>query len=411
MSNNAGHDGVEGAQRGPLSDLRVLELGTLIAGPFAGRMFADFGAEVIKIEHPERGDPLRTWGMTWDGSDSLWHLVQSRGKLSVAADLHEPDDQAFVRQLAVESDILIENFRPGRLEKWNLDPQDLMRANPRLIVVRISGYGQTGPMRDQPAFGTIAEAAGGLRFITGEPDRPPARVGLSLGDSIASLHALVGALIALHERQASGRGQVVDVALTEALFSMLEGVLPEYAYLGAVRQRTGNIAHNSAPTNAYACADGSLVCIAANTTGLSRALFQAIGRDDYAADASLATNEGRVARAAELDQAIGAWTRTRTAEEVIDILREQQVPVSRINSIADIVADPQFLAREMLVEVTDDRLDRPLLVPGVVPRLSRTPGTVPPLAQSLGAATEVVRGRLEPGRRAAVERLASDVHR
>ena len=243
-------------------------------------MFADFGAEVIKIEHPDRGDPLRTWGMAWDGSDSLWHLVQSRGKLSVAADLHEPDDQAFVRQLAIESDILIENFRPGRLEKWNLDPEELMAANPRLIVVRISGYGQTGPMSGQPAFGTIAEAAGGLRFITGEPDRPPARVGLSLGDSIASLHAVIGALIALHEREASGRGQIVDVALTESLFSMLEGILPEYGYLGAIRERTGNIAHNSAPTNAYPCADGSLVCIAANTTGLSRRLFEAIGRDD-----------------------------------------------------------------------------------------------------------------------------------
>ncbi len=411
MSNNAGRDGDERARRGPLSDLRVLELGTLIAGPFAGRMFADFGAEVIKIEHPERGDPLRTWGMTWDGGDSLWHLVQSRGKLSVAADLHEPDDQAFVRQLAAESDILIENFRPGRLEKWNLDPQDLMRSNPRLIVVRISGYGQTGPMRDQPAFGTIAEAAGGLRFITGEPDRPPARVGLSLGDSIASLHALVGALIALHERHASGRGQVVDVALTEALFSMLEGVLPEYAYLGAVRRRTGNIAHNSAPTNAYACADGTLVCIAANTTGLARALFQVIGRDDYAADRFLATNEGRVARASELDRAIAAWTSTRTADEVIDLLREEQVPVSRMNSIADIVSDPQFQAREMLVEVTDERLDRPLLVPGVVPKLSRTPGIVPPLAQRIGAATEAVRGRTARGGRAAVDRLASDVHR
>ncbi len=411
MSNNAGRDGDGRARRGPLSDLRVLELGTLIAGPFAGRMFADFGAEVIKIEHPERGDPLRTWGMTWDGGDSLWHLVQSRGKLSVAADLHEPDDQAFVRQLAAESDILIENFRPGRLEKWNLDPQDLMRSNPRLIVVRISGYGQTGPMRDQPAFGTIAEAAGGLRFITGEPDRPPARVGLSLGDSIASLHALVGALIALHERHASGRGQVVDVALTEALFSMLEGVLPEYAYLGAVRRRTGNIAHNSAPTNAYACADGTLVCIAANTTGLARALFQVIGRDDYAADRFLATNEGRVARASELDRAIAAWTSTRTADEVIDLLREEQVPVSRMNSIADIVSDPQFQAREMLVEVTDERLDRPLLVPGVVPKLSRTPGIVPPLAQRIGAATEAVRGRIARGGRAAVDRLASDVHR
>lgn len=382
----------------PLSDIRVLELGTLIAGPFAGRMFADFGAEVIKIEQPERGDPLRTWGMTWDGTDSLWHLVQSRGKLSVAADLHDRADQAFVRQLAVESDILIENFRPGRLEKWNLDPDQLMAANPRLIVVRISGYGQTGPLRDQPAFGTIAEAAGGLRFITGEPDRPPARVGLSLADSIASLHAVVGALMALHERQTSGRGQVVDVALTESLFAMLEGILPEFAYLGAVRERTGNIAHNSAPTNVYTCADGSLVCIAANTTSLFRTLLRTIGRDDYADDAVLATNEGRVARARELDEVIGSWTRSRTAAEVVQLLREHEVPVSRINSIADIVVDPQFVARDMIVSVEDDRLERPLLVPGVVPKLSRTPGRVPALAEDLGASTDTVRRRVHSER-------------
>ena len=383
---------------GPLADIRVLELGTLIAGPFAGRMFADFGAEVIKVEQPERGDPLRTWGLSWNGSASLWHLIQSRGKRSVAADLHHPDDQAFVRQLALESDVLIENFRPGRLEKWSLDPQELMAANRRLIVVRISGYGQSGPMRDQPSFGTIAEAAGGLRFITGEPDRPPARVGLSLGDSIASLHAVMGALIALHERRASGRGQIVDVALTESLFAMLEGILPEFAYLGAVRERTGNIAHNSAPTNVYVCADGALVCIAANTTGLFRTLLRTIGRDDYADDPLLATNEGRVARAHDLDEVIGSWTRSRTAADVVRILREQQVPVSRINSIADIVADPQFVDREMIVEVVDDRLERPLLVPGIVPKLSRTPGRVPALAEDLGASTDAVRRRAESRR-------------
>ncbi len=299
MSNNA-EQRTDGTRSGPLSDLRILELGTLIAGPFAGRLFADFGAEVIKVEHPDRGDPLRSWGMTWDGTNSLWHLVQSRGKYSVTADLNEAKDQAFVWQLAVESDILIENFRPGRLEKWNLDPQDLMEANSGLIVVRISGYGQTGPLKNQPAFGTIAEAASGLRLITGEPDLPPMRVGLSLGDSIASLHAVIGALIALHERQRSGRGQVVDVALTESVFAMMEGILPEFAYHGAVRQRTGNIAHNSAPTNAYPCADGNMVCIAANTPGPFRALVRILGRDDYANDPSLETNEARVARSDEL---------------------------------------------------------------------------------------------------------------
>jgi formyl-CoA transferase len=380
---------------GPLADLRVLELGTLIAGPFAGRWLADFGAEVIKVEHPGLGDPLRSWGETWNGSESLWHLVQSRGKRSVAADLHDPRDQALVRELAAQSDLLIENFRPGRLEEWNLDPAALMAANPGLIVVRISGYGQTGPLRDQPGFGTIAEAAGGLRYLTGDPDRPPGRVGLSLGDSIASLHALVGALIALHERHTSTRGQVVDVALTEAVFSMLEGILPEYGYLGAVRERIGNIAHNSAPTNAFACADGDLVCIAANTTRLFRSLFHVIGRDDWADEEELWTNQGRVRRADELDEVIGAWTRTRTTDEVVALLRERQIPVSRINSIADIAADPQFQARDMIVAVEDERLDRPLLVPGVAPKLSRTPGRVPPLGRALGADSEAIRQRVD----------------
>ncbi len=385
---------------GPLSDLRVLELGTLIAGPFAGRLFADFGAEVIKIELPPSGDPLRRWGRGLKDAESLWHLVQSRGKRSVAADLRQPEDQRLVRRLAAESDVLIENFRPGRLEAWNLDPKHLLETNPRLIVVRISGYGQDGPMSDQPGFGTIAEAAGGLRYLTGEPDGPPTRVGLSLGDSIASLHALVGALTALHERERSGLGQIVDVALTESLFSMLEAILPEYGYFGVVRRRTGNIAHNSAPTNAYPCADGAVVCIAANTTRLSRALFRAIGRDDYVVDEELGTERGRVRRSVELDEAIASWTRSRPSEDVVATLRSLRIPVSRINSIADIVADPQFNARGMIVAVEDARLERPLLVPGITPKLSRTPGHVPPLAPPLGADTASVLARLGVDQRA-----------
>lgn len=399
MSSNAERED----RSGPLADLRVLELGTLIAGPFAGRIFADFGAEVIKIEHPVRGDPLRGWGRSWNGSDSLWHLVQSRGKQSVTADLHDPEDQALVRALALESDILLENFRPGRLESWGLDPEDLMRANPGLIVVRISGYGQTGPLRDQPAFGTIAEAAGGLRYITGEPGQPPSRVGLSIGDSLAALHAVTGALMAVHERHSSGLGQVVDVALTESVFAMLEGILPEYSYHGLVRERTGNIAHNSAPTNAYTCADGAVVCIAANTTGLFQELFRVIGFAGYAAEPALATNAGRVARRDELDRIIGDWVGQRTADEVVSLLQEHRIPVSRVNSIADIAANEQFRSRQMLVEVEDPRLDRHLLVPGVVPKLSRTPGGVPPLGQDLGAASEAVRSRLRPS-------VSSDPH-
>ena len=404
VSRNAG----QSAGDGPLSGVRVVELGTLIAGPFAGRVFADFGAEVVKVEQPDRGDPLRRWGLTADGTDSLWHLVQSRGKLSVTADLHDPVDQAFVRQLALQADILIENFRPGRLEGWNLDPHDLIEENPGLVVVRISGYGQSGPMRDQPAFGTIAEAAGGLRFITGEADRPPTRVGLSLGDSVASLYAVIGALVALQERVTSGRGQIVDVALSEAVLALMEGILPEYSYHGVIRERNGNIAHNSAPTNAYVCADGALVCIAANTTSLFQTLFRVLGLADYASDPSLEMNEGRVARRAELDNIITDWTRTRTSDAGIQTLRDKAVPVTRINSIADIVADSQFRDRSAFVEVEDDRLGRPLLVPGVVPRLSRTPGRVPPLAQRLGEATEEVKRRLEASAGAVAKRRAGE---
>jgi formyl-CoA transferase len=308
----------------------------------------------------------------------------------VVADLHSADGQELVRRLAAESDVLIENFRPGRLEAWGLDPEELMRHHPRLIIVRISGYGQTGPLRDQPSFGTIAEAASGVRYITGEPGGPPTRVGLSLGDSIASLHAVIGALMALHERDRSGQGQIVDVALTEALFAMLEGIVPEYGYFGAVRERTGNIAHNSAPTNAYRCADGAWVCIAANTTGLALELFTAIERDDFASDPEMASDRERVRRASELDEAIAAWAATRPSDEVVRLLRDRRIPVSRINSIADIAADPQFAARDMLVSVADARLERPLLVPGITPKLSRTPGRVPPLAPPLGADTEAV---------------------
>ena len=373
----------------PLGDIRVLELGTLIAGPFAGRCWRTSGPTSSRSSTRPRRPTARLGRDVERVGVPVAPRAVARQALGRSRSAR-PADQAFVRALAAESDILIENFRPGRMEAWNLDPATLTAANPTLIVVRISGYGQTGPLRDQPGFGTIAEAAGGLRYLTGEPDRPPARVGLSLGDSIASLYALVGSLVALHERQTSGRGQVVDVALTEAVFSMLEGVLPEYALSGTVRERVGNIAHNSAPTNAYPCSDGALVCIAANTTSLFRGLFRAIGREDYADDPALWENQGRVQRAAELDDVIRSWTAARSADDVVTVLRERRIPVSRINSIADIVADPQFQSREMVVPVADDRLAKPLLVPGIVPKLSRTPGRIRPLARPLGADTEAV---------------------
>lgn len=381
--------------RGPLSGIRVLELGTLIAGPFAGRLFADYGADVIKVEHPKGGDPLRDWGRTVGGHGSLWSLVQGRGKRSIALDLHDAEAQQVVLALAKTADVMIENFRPGRLEEWGLGPNILESVNPRLILVRISGFGQTGPLAQQAGFGTIAEAIGGLRYLTGDPERPPTRAGLSLGDSVASLYAMIGALIALQERTTSGRGQTVDVALTESVFSLLEGVLPEYSYFGMVRERTGNIAHNSAPTNVYRCQDSNHVVIGANSSTLFATLMRTIGRPELALDPDLRSNRGRVKRSAELDQAIEAWTSGRSSDDVLAELREARIPAGRINSIADIVNDLQFRSRDMLVEVSDARLDRPVLTPGVVPRLSRTPGHVPPLAPPVGSDSEAILGELQ----------------
>ena len=376
--------------RAPLDGIRVLELGTLIAGPFAGRLLADYGANVIKIEQPGPGDPLREWGRQVDGHGSLWSLVQGRGKRSVALDLHDPAAQQAVRALAMTADVLIENFRPGRLEGWGLGPDRLHELNPGLVIVRISGFGQTGPLADQACFGTIGEAVGGIRYLTGEPERPPARVGLSLGDSIAALYAVIGALLALRAPERTGCGQVVDVALAESVFSLLEGVLPEYSYHGVVRERTGNIAHNSAPTNMYQCGDGVYIVVGANSTPLFRRLATVIGRPDLGEDPELQRNPGRVRRAEELDAAIEAWTIGRSSLEALTILRRERIPVGRINSIADIVNEPQFQEREMLVPVIDERLERPVLTPGIVPKLSRTPAWRPSLGRDVGQDTEAV---------------------
>jgi formyl-CoA transferase len=372
----------------PLQGIRVLEVGTLIAGPFAGRLLGDYGADVIKVEQPVTGDPLREWGRRVDGHHgSLWSLVQGRGKRSIALDLHQPEAQRIVRALASEADVLLENFRPGRLEAWGLAPERLMELNPGLVVVRISGYGQTGPLADQPCFGTIAEAVGGLRYLTGEPDRPPGRVGLSLGDSVAAMYAVIGALLALRAREMTGAGQVVDVSLAESVFSLLEGVLPEYSYFGSVRERTGNIAHNSAPTNSYACADGVRVVIGANTTPLFRRLAMVIDRQDLALDPKLQSNGGRVARASELDAAIEGWTQLLPADRVLDLLRQNRIPAGRINSIRDIVNEPQFQHRQMLIAATDERLAKPVLTPGIVPKLSSQNGWAPSLAPDVGENT------------------------
>ena len=306
------------AASGPLAGLRVLELGQLIAGPFAAKTLADFGADVIKIEPPGAGDPLRQWRLLKDGT-SVWWQVQARNKRSVVLDLKDPAAQDIVRQLADESDVLIENFRPGALEGFGLAPETLMARNPRLIVLRVSGYGQTGPYRDKPGFGVVAEAMGGLRHLSGEPGQVPVRVGVSIGDTLAALHGVIGILLALQERQRSGRGQVVDVALYEAVFNCMESLLPEYSAFGAVRQPAGSALPGIAPSNAYRCSDG-FVLIAGNGDSIFKRLMAAIGRDDLGRDAQLADNTGRVARVAEIDAAIGAWTARRGVADVLAVL-------------------------------------------------------------------------------------------
>jgi formyl-CoA transferase len=312
----------------PLQGLKVIELGQLIAGPFAAKTLADFGADVIKIEPPEGGDPLRKWRLIKDGT-SVWWQVQSRNKRSLALDLKDPAAQAIVRELAADADVLIENFRPGAMETFNLDPESLRAANPRLIVLRISGYGQTGPYRDKPGFGVVAEAMGGLRHLSGEPGRTPVRVGVSIGDTLAALHGVIGVLVALQERQRSGLGQVVDVALYEAVFNCMESLLPEYSAFGAVRGPAGSALPGIAPSNAYACQDGHAL-VAGNGDSIFRRLMQVIGRDDLGKDPLLSDNTGRVARVAEIDAAIGAWTAQRTVAEVLAALDAAAVPAGRI---------------------------------------------------------------------------------
>ncbi|WP_300556028.1 CaiB/BaiF CoA-transferase family protein [Limnohabitans sp. Rim8] len=357
---------------GPLAGLKVLELGQLIAGPFAAKTLADFGADVVKIEPPGAGDPLRQWRLMKDGT-SVWWQVQSRNKQSLALDLKQPAAQDIVRQLAAESDVLIENFRPGAMENWGLGPEDLMALNPRLIVLRVSGYGQTGPYRDRPGFGVVGEAMGGIRHLTAEPGRVPVRVGISLGDTLAALHGVIGILMAIHERQNSGRGQVIDVALYEAMFNCMESLLPEYSAFGAVRGPAGSALPGIAPSNAYLCKDGGYALIAGNGDSIFKRLMAEIGRDDLAQDPALKDNTGRVARVAEIDGVIGDWTAQHTVDEVLAALDRASVPAGRIYTVADIAQDPHYQARDMLQTVRmEDGSD--LMVPGIVPKLSRTPG-------------------------------------
>jgi formyl-CoA transferase len=375
-----------------LSGLKVLELGQLIAGPFAAKTLADFGAEVIKIEPPQSGDALRKWRMLKDGT-SLWWQVQSRNKRSVALDLRTPEGQDLVRQLAAEADVLVENFRPGALEAWGLSPDDLRARNPRLIVLRISGYGQTGPYRNRPGFGVIGEAMGGLRHLTAEPGRVPVRVGVSMGDTLSALHGVIGILLALQHRHATGQGQVIDVALYEAVFNCMESLLPEYSAFGAVRGPAGSALPGIAPTNAYLCQDGAYALIAGNGDSIFKRLMALIGRPDLADDAALADNAGRVARVEELDAAIAAWTAQHPVQAVLDALAQASVPAGKIYTVADMAADPHYQAREMLQEIgLDDGSS--LRVPGIVPKLSATPGSHRRNAPQLGQDTDQVLAEL-----------------
>jgi crotonobetainyl-CoA:carnitine CoA-transferase CaiB-like acyl-CoA transferase len=380
-----------------LRGIKIIELGQLIAGPFAGKTLAEFGADVIKVE-PGTGDPLRKWRLLRDGT-SVWWEVQSRNKRSVQLDLRSPEGQAVVRALAREADVLIENFKPGTLEGWGLGWEELHALNPRLVMLRISGYGQTGPYRQKPGFGVLGEAMGGLRYLTGEPNRVPVRTGISIGDTLSALHGVIGVMMALYHRDArGGAGQMIDVALYESVFNVMESLVPEYDAFGVVRERSGSALPGIAPTNAYRCADDGYALIAGNGDSIFRRLMAVIGRSDLENDPALAQNDGRVARVQEIDAAVEAWTLRHPLAEVLEALDRANVPAGRIYSVADIVRDPQYLAREMVVEArTAD--GSTLKVPGVVPKLSATPGRIARPAPRLGEHTrEVMSARGWPAR-------------
>ncbi|MFT3717923.1 CaiB/BaiF CoA transferase family protein [Pseudorhodoferax sp.] len=371
-----------------LAGVRVVEMGQLIAGPFCGKTLAEFGADVVKIEPPGGGDPLRNWRLIRNGT-SVWWQVQSRNKRSLALDLRQPEGQDVARRLIAEADVLIENFRPGTLEGWGMSPEELHRLNPGLVMLRISGYGQSGPYRDRPGFGVVGEAMGGLRHLTGEPGRVPVRCGVSIGDTLAALHGAIGVLTALYHRRVNGgQGQVIDVALHEAVFNCMESLIPEYSAFGAVREAAGSALPGIAPSNAYPCSDG-WVLVAGNGDSIFKRLMGAIGRADQANAPDLAGNAGRVARVAEIDAAIGAWTAQRTVQQVLDQLGAARVPAGKVYTARDIAEDPHYRARDMLLE-QPTRDGYTVTVPGVVPKLSATPGRIRSSAPGLGDDTDAV---------------------
>ncbi|MGE5523397.1 MAG: CaiB/BaiF CoA transferase family protein [Rhodospirillaceae bacterium] len=380
-------------QQGPLAGLKVIELGTLIAGPFCARILAEFGAEVIKVEAPDGGDQLRQWRKMYEGT-SLWWYVQARNKKSITVNLRDAEGQEIVRKLARDADIVVENFRPGALEKWNIGWEQLSALNPGLIMVRLSGFGQDGPYRDKPGFGVVGESMGGMRYVTGYPDRPPVRLGISIGDSVAALHGVIGALMALHQRTVNGgRGQVVDVALYESIFNLMESLIPEYDVLGFKRERAGNALPGITPSNTYPTRDGKFVIIGANNDAIFKRLMTTMGRSDLANDPALGTNAGRVPRAAELDQAIEDWTRTHDLDAVLAALDAADVPAGRVYDAEDILNDAHYKARKMIEQwhLPDGK---PMKIPAVVPKLSDTPGGTRWLGPTLGEHNDEVLGAL-----------------
>ncbi|RFU64977.1 CaiB/BaiF CoA transferase family protein [Peribacillus glennii] len=373
-----------------LEGLRVLEMGQLIAGPSASRLLGEFGAEIIKVETPETGDPIRNWRVVENGT-SLWWYVQSRNKKSITINLREAEGQQLIRELVKEIDILIENFRPGTMEKWGLGYEDLKAINPGLIMIRVSGYGQDGPYRDKPGFGSIGEALGGLRYITGYPDRPPTRVGISIGDSLSALYSVIGALMAVYHRDVNktGEGQVIDVALYESVFSMMESTLPEFDRAGLIRERTGSTLPGITPSNTYLCADGKYVVIGANGDAIFKRLMNAMGRADAAEDPRFENNSKRSEHADYLDNLIEDWTKSMPFDEVMKHLDDAKVPAGAIYSIEDIVNDPHYNARHMIQEVDVEELGS-LKMPGIVPKMSETPGQIEWAGPKLGQHTEEV---------------------
>lgn len=373
----------------PLEGIKVLELGQLIAGPFATKILAEFGAEVIKIEPPLTGDPLRKWRLLHEGT-SVWWASQSRNKKSVTVNLRSEEGQAIVRRLVKEVDILVENFRPGALESWGLGEDELKELNPDLIMVRISGYGQTGPYKDRPGFGVVGEAMAGLRHLSGEAGRPPVRVGVSIGDSLAALHAVIGALMALRHREVQkGGGQVIDVALYESVFNMMESLVAEYSVFGEVRQPAGSSLPGITPSNAYLCADGKYALIAGNGDSIFKRLMQLIGREDIAEDPAFAHNDGRAAEAEYIDGIIGQWAAQHSLDYVLEALHENRVPAGRVYDVEDIFSDPHYKAREMLIEgELEDGTE--VTLPGILPKMSKTPGAVSRKAPTLGQDTNEI---------------------